>query len=218
MNQFASAQESSNTRSFYLGLTYQPYDWSEQAFEETYSFIANNSDMIFHYFDDGVPWEEASSDSKYHNNVESQLNERMKHIRKNQKITVGVNFLGKDRRTVAFYWGKEDSLPRSGKWANYGINHPDVISAYISYCRSMIKRFNPDYFIYGMEVDSVELDITSKEFQALETVITRTYIELREEFPNLPLVLTFMLAPEEDMHKRKIMVQRLLPSLSAKEG
>ena len=162
INQVVKSHESTDSRSFYLGFTYQPYDWSEHAFEETYSFIDKNSDMIFHYFDDGIPWEEAFSGTKYHHSVESELNKRIDHISKNQKVTLGINFLAKDRRALASYWGKEDSLPRPGKWATRGINHPDVITSYVSYCRSMIKRFNPDFFIYGMEVDSVELDIVKQ--------------------------------------------------------
>ncbi|MCG7893313.1 MAG: hypothetical protein JAZ12_02555 [Candidatus Thiodiazotropha taylori] len=211
MSQLANSDELTDTRSFYLSFTYQPYDWSETAFEDTVSFIDTHSDMVFHYFDDGVPWEEASKDSKYHENMESLLGKRVESITDNQKIAVGVNFLGKDRSTLAAYWGAEDSLPRPGKWNNLNINHPDVINAYISYCRSMITRFKPDYFIYGMEVDSVELDIQSAEFRALESMVSIVYETLREEFPELPLVLTFTLAPEEDMDKHKLMVQKLLP-------
>ena len=199
-----------SSRSALLSFTYQPYDWSDKAFDDTYSFIAENSDMIFHYFDDGVPWVEALSGSKYHANVESELNKRIKHVGSNQKVAVGVNFLGKDRRALASYWGKEDGLERPEEWAARGISDPDVIAAYTKYCRSMIKHFDPDYFIYGMEVDSFELDVESKDFRDLETFISSLHKTLRKEFPELPLVLTFTLLPEEDMHKRKIMVQRLL--------
>ncbi|MBW9259148.1 MAG: hypothetical protein K1562_16170 [Candidatus Thiodiazotropha sp. (ex. Lucinisca nassula)] len=211
MNQLAISDELTDTRSFYLSFTYQPYDWSETAFEETVSFIGKHSDMIFHYFDDGVPWDEASTDSRYHENVESLLSKRIENINDKQKVAVGLNFLDKNRKTLAGYWGATDGLPRPGKWNRLSINHPDVIDAYVSYCRSMIQRFKPDYFIYGMEVDSVELDVQSAEFRALESMVSIIYEMLREEFPKLPLVLTFMLAPEEDMDKRKLMVERLLP-------
>jgi hypothetical protein len=209
--QITIASELENTRSFNLGFTYQPYDWSEDAFEETYSFIRKNSDMISLYFDDGVPWDEALKASQYHDNVMKLINTRIKHIGDNQKVMVGVNFLGKNRRTLADYWGKEDSLPRKGKWAERGINHTKVIEAYVSYCRFMIKRFKPDYFIYGMEVDSVELDITSEEFLKLENMLSEIYKQLRHEFKELPLILTFTLAPDENMEKRKLIVKRLLP-------
>lgn len=208
--QIASAKELANTRSFHLGFTYQPYDWSDSAFEKTYSFIANNSDIISHYFDDGVPWEEALIAKQYHNNVVNQINTRVKHIGNNQKVLVGVNFLGKDRRSLAAYWEREDSLPRQGKWAKHRINHAEVINAYLSYCRYMIERFNPDYFVYGMEVDSVDYDVTSTEYLELESMISTVYKELRKEFSNLPLLLTFTLVPHEDMAKRIAIVKRLL--------
>jgi len=150
MCQTLKAQQLIDSRSFYLGFTYQPYDWSDQAFEDTYSFIDKNSDMIFHYFDAGVPWKEASTESKYHSSVDLEFNNRLKHKRKNQKVTIGVNFLAGDRRSLAPYWGKQDNTPLTGKWAKRGVAHPEVISSYVTYCRSMISRFKPDYFIYGM--------------------------------------------------------------------
>lgn len=205
------AKDMPESRSFYLSFTYQPYDWTDQAFADTYSFIDANSDMIFHYFDDGVPWVESLKGSKFHDNVELQLNQRIAHRKGNQKVGVGANFLGKDRRSLAPYWGEKDNLARPGKWATLNINHPEVISAYIAYCRSLIKRFHPDYFVYGMEVNAALIAVDSKEFEALEKMISAVYAALRKEFADLPLVLTFVLLPEDDMHGRKPMIKRLLP-------
>ena len=211
MTQMVGAQDRNPHRSFYLGFTYQPYDWSDVAFENTYEFIDKNSDIIFHYLDDGIPWGEAFSDSDYHPDVESQLAKRLANKRKNQKVAIGVNFLAKDRRTLAPYWGETDGLPRPGKWADKDIDDPDVITAYTSFCRKLIKEFKPDFFIYGMEVDSVELDIGSTEFRKLEGTISRVHKNLRKDFRQLPLILTFVLAPKKDMRKRVKMIQRLLP-------
>lgn len=210
ISQVVYADTSTDKRSFYLSFTFQPHDWSEQAFEETHSFIEKNGDMIFHYFDDGVPWQEAFQGSEYHKNVESQLNHRIEYLNRRKKIAVGVNFLGKDRISLASYWGETDSLPLRGKWTSRSIDDPDVIKSYISYCRSMIERFSPDYFIFGMEVDSVVLNISSEEFEKLEYTISSVYTSLRNEYPNLPLILTFTLTPPDEMRSRLPMVRRLL--------
>ena len=210
MYQTAAAQQSNGSRSFYLGFTYQPHDWSQTAFDETYDFIGRNSDLIFHYLDDGVPWPEAHAGTPFHRQVESNLDNRLKRLGADQKIAVGVNFLGRDRRSLADYWGEHDGLPRSGVWAGLAIGDDDVIAAYTAYCRSLIRRFKPDYFIYGMEVDSVNLDVSGPAFQNLEKMIAGTYTSLRKEFPGLALVLTFFLGPDEDLHQRMSMVQRLL--------
>ncbi len=211
MNQISLAQDVVESRPFLLGFTYQPHDWSAQAFEETYAFIQKNSDMVFYYFDDGVPWPESFAHSHFHENVEMVLNDRVAHIGENQKVAVGVNFLAKDRRSLAGYWGEVDSLPRSGEWASRGIAHPDVIAAYVSYCRELITHFNPKYFVYGMEIDAVDWDVDNQDFLALEKMVSTVYTQLRREFVDLPLLLTFVLAPEEDMQKRKKVVQRFLP-------
>lgn len=200
-----------SARSFLLGFTYQPYDWSEEAFSETYSFIADNSDMIFHYFDDGVPWGEALAETQYHPNVEKELTTRLKNRRINQGLALGVNFLAKNRRDLASYWGESDGQILPKEWAARRLGDPVTVAAYINYCRSMIQRFQPDYFIYGMEIDSHELAIQSDEFRDLESFVAKVYSALRNEFPDLPLVLTFALLPEGEMEQRRVMLKRLLP-------
>lgn len=70
-----------NGRSFSMGFTYQPYDWSEEAFEMTFNLIDKHGDLIAHYFDNGVPWAEAFQGLPYHPHVEEDIQRRINHQR-----------------------------------------------------------------------------------------------------------------------------------------
>lgn len=204
------AQESKN-RNFFMSFTYQPYDWSEEAFSYTSQFIQSNADAIFLYFDDGVPWVEALNDAPFHKNVHATIKERTELAKYNDRVFVGVNFLGKDRSSLASYWAYEDGLPLPENWSQKNINDPDVIEAYIKYCKRIIESLQPDIFIYGMEVDSVIMDTKDKRFLEFKVFIRSVYAELKQEFPDLNLALTFVLLPEKDMQRKKIMIRELMP-------
>ena len=200
-----------DTRPFFMSFTYQPYDWSGEAFSKTHRFIQNNADATFFYFDDGVPWLEAINDISFHENVKLDIAEKAEQAKKNDKVFVGVNFLGKDRASLASYWAQEDSMDLPEEWAQKSLNDFDVMKAYVTYCKRMIEAFEPDIFIYGMEIDSVKMDIESDDFRILKFFLSSVHKELKKEFPDLTLVLTFVLLPEEDMLQKKDMIQELLP-------
>lgn len=206
----AHAQQQ-DTRPFLMSFTYQPYDWSEDAFSKTHQFIQNNADATFFYFDDGVPWPEALNSSPFHENVNAHIKEHTKQTKKNDKVFVGVNFLGKDRTSLASYWGQEDSMPLPDGWSQKSLDDPDVVTAYTKYCKRMIKSLKPDIFVYGMEIDSIQMDIKDKNFVKLKFFLNSVYKELKKEFPDLTLVLTFVLLPEKDMQPKKDMIKELLP-------
>lgn len=203
--------EEQDSRSFLMSMTYQPYDWSDEAFDETYRFIQKNADATFFYFDDGVPWSEALNGTPFHQNVNADIEEKLLQAQKSDQLFVGVNFLGKDRSSLASYWAKEDSMALPENWAEKTLGDPDVVKAYIQYCKRMIAAFKPTVFIYGMEVDSVRMDVGSKDFEVLQAFISAVYTELKKEFPDVKHVLTFVLLPEEDMRTKVDMVRALLP-------
>ncbi len=207
---FAHANQE-NERPFYMSMTYQPYDWSDQAFADTHAFIRNNADATFFYFDDGVPWPEALQEKPFHDNVEADISAKAKQAKNNKKTFIGVNFLGKDRASLAAYWAEQDSMFLPENWAQKSLKDEEVAKAYIEYCKRMIAAFDPDIFVYGMEIDSINTDVRSEEFLNLKAFLSKVYSQLKKEFPNLPLVLTFVLLPEQDMKQKRQMIKELLP-------
>ena len=93
-------------RSFYQGFIYQPYDWSDEAFEETFRVIGENSDIIGFYFDGFVPWNEAAAKKPYHPVQEQEIQKRINGIKPHQKIFLGTSLLGSDRVSLSGYLGE----------------------------------------------------------------------------------------------------------------
>ncbi|MGR3279288.1 hypothetical protein ACSYAD_29925 [Acaryochloris marina NIES-2412] len=197
-------------RSFYQGFIYQPYDWSDEAFEETFRVIGENSDIIGFYFDGFVPWNEAAAKKPYHPVQEQEIQKRINGIKPHQKIFLGTSLLGSDRVSLSGYLG-EYEIPRTGKWKDKTFDDPEVIAAYLNWCRDLITRFQPDYFMYVAEVDSGLVDVDDPRFQSLLRSVEQIYPVLKQEFPSLPILIEFVLENDEEMSKRADVTQLLLP-------
>ena len=197
-------------RSFYQGFMYQPYDWSEAAFEDTFQVMGDNSDIIGFFLDSYVPWNEAAEQKPYHPVQEQELQKRLNGIRPHQKVFLGTSLLGSDRVSLSGYLGETEE-PRTGKWQDKTFDDPEVIAAYLNWCRDLINRFQPDYFMYVAEVDAGLVDVDDPRFQALFRAVQQIYPALKADYPTLPIMLEFMLESEEEMAKRAAVVQALLP-------
>ena len=197
-------------RSFYQGFIYQPYDWNEAAFEDTFKVMGENSDLIGFYFDSFVPWNESAERKPYHLVQEQEIQKRLNGIRPHQKVFLGTSILGSDRVSLSGYLGK-DEVPRTGKWKNKTFDEPEVIEAYLNWCRDLISRFKPNYFMYVAEVDAGFFDVEDPRFQSLLRAVKQIYPTLKQEYPRLPILLEFMLENDEEMNKRAEVTQLLLP-------
>ena len=197
-------------RTFHQGFIYQPYDWNEAAFEDTFKVMAENSDLIGFYFDSFVPWNESAERKPYHPVQEREIQKRLNGIRPHQKVFLGTSILGNDRVSLSGYLG-ENEVPRSGKWKDKTFDDPEVIEAYLNWCRDLIARFNPNYFMYVAEVDAGFFDVEDSRFQSLLRAVKQIYPVLKKEYPHLPIIIEFMLENDEEMSKRAEVTQLLLP-------
>ena len=199
------------SRSFRMGFTYQPYDWSEEAFATTFNLIGKHGDLIAHYFDNGVPWVEAFQGLPYHPHVEEDIQRRINHQKSGQQVLVAVNMLANDRVSLAGYLAETDGMERPGIWKDKDFDDADMITAYLNYCRYLIKRLNPDYLLYGFEIDSAIIKPQSDKFQKLLVMIEAVYTTLKQENPDLKVILGFNLGDTEYMEERKEAIDKLLP-------
>lgn len=197
-------------RSFYMGFAYQPHDWSEEAFTYAFDKVAEYGDMIGIVFDAHVPWQEAYDGKPYHPVQELEIEKRLNGIRDHHKVLLGLSILGSDRVSLSGNLGETDG-PRTGSWASKTFDDRDVITAYLNYCRDMIGRFDPDYFVYVMEIDAGLSNIDDARFQSLLRAVKKIYPVLKEEFPSLPILLEFSLRNDEEMEARSEVVKALLP-------
>jgi hypothetical protein len=151
-------------------------DWLTQA-------SARDTDVINIHLDHGVPWVEALADTfssstlPYSQSVRDMWTTVRAGIPSGHKIVVSLNPLGVPRNVIAPYFGVgegfiydanvvrvpdgivkdgENRIP-PGPWNSYPLNHPNVKTAYLNYCKRAIDFFHPDYLTVAIEVTATML-------------------------------------------------------------
>ncbi|MFQ6089714.1 MAG: hypothetical protein ACE5K0_12555, partial [Candidatus Methanofastidiosia archaeon] len=199
------------SRSFYMGMTPWPYDFTPEAVEETYKIVNEHTDLIAHHFDDGVPWPEALVLEPYHPNVEEEIDFRVNHLKKDQKVYLALTPISLFRDGLAGYWAEDSNMEMPDDWKDKDFDDSDVITAYINFCRYMIRRFNPDYMAYGIEVNMLA-ESNPDAFKKYLVMAEQVYKILKKENPNLSLFLTIQLDNfVKNKKKQNEVLRQLLP-------
>ncbi len=200
------------TRSFKMGFTNQPFDWNEPAFHKTIELIQRHADTLTIFSDVGIPWVEAYEGRPYSPAIEADLKRQQAFAQDFKHVIVMTSFLGSDRASLSAYAHGETGMAElPGSWANLTFNDPKVVTAYLNYCRDLIERFEPDYFGYVAEVDTVFTDVTETRFINLRDMSKKVYTTLKAEYPDLPIFAEFILGDEPFMEARKQVIRELLP-------
>jgi len=206
---FSGQAGQKQSRSFYMGFTPFQYSWIEDTLATTYKQIGQHGDLILHHLDDGVPWVEAFENKPYHKKVEKELDFRFQHHKTNQRIFVAATPIDFNRKELAGYWGSDKSMKRPDRWKNKSFDDPEIIKAYINYCRKLIKKFNPGYFAYGIEVNLLAYN-NPKDYKKFITLANQVYPALKKEFPGLPVFTSFYMEPPKRLATTKEHITPLL--------
>ena len=180
------------TRTFYMGLTPFPYDITQEAIENTYTFLSQHTDIIAHHFDSGVPWPEAYNNQEYHQQVQQNINTRIQHKNNLQETYLAVTPLNGQRNDIAGYWSEKENQPQKENWKNITFTDPRTITAYINFCENMIQKLEPSYMAYGIEVNMLA-DTEPEIFPEYVLFTKQVFMALKEKHPELPIFLTFQI-------------------------
>lgn len=186
----ATTDVETETRSFFMGFTAFPYDNTVAAHQETYQNVIADGDIFLNHLDHGVPWNEALNNLPFPEEVQNTLDATKTGLGPTTKIVLTATPTDQTRKNLARYWNNDGShQPLPTFWQNKTFDDPDVVSAYINYCRRIIDEVRPDYFAYGIE--------TNASFRKGDTAFTQfliladtVYTTLKADHPNLPIFLT----------------------------
>ncbi|GAB4318571.1 MAG: hypothetical protein Kow00117_08620 [Phototrophicales bacterium] len=182
-------EEDQETRTFYMGFTPFPYAITLEAVHFTYSQIAQDADLIVHHFDSGVPWTEALHNQPYHPNMMNDWEFRRSQVPENHKLLVTVTPISISRDSLAPYRGEAESMPLPPPFDSYNFDHPDVIQAFTNYCRTTIDYFQPDYFVFGIEVNLL-IKLRPELWDAYMVLHQAVYDALKADYPDLPIMVS----------------------------
>ncbi|NER19093.1 glycoside hydrolase family 26 protein [Spongiivirga citrea] len=190
-NDTGQDDQSALNRSFYMGFTPFPFDNTIEALLTSYETTLQNSDIALNHLDFGVPWDEALNGTDFPEEVQNTLVTFKTNLPASHKYIVTATPTSQKRNELAGYWnneGEHESLPIF--WQEKSFDDPDVINAYTNYCKRVINISQPDYFGYGIEVNSSFLENTS-QFNAYKVLVEEVYTELKATFPDIPIFLSF---------------------------
>lgn len=207
---FAPSMPFASSRSFYMGFTPSEYDLTPEALEETYRFIEANADLIVHHRAEGVPWPEALAKKPYHPNVEKDLQLRAQKRNSKQKVFLYLNPLTVTADGLANYWGEESNMERPGKWKEKNFDDPEVLTAYLNFCRDLIQRLRPDFMGYGIEVNGL-LKNKPEQWPKFVPFARQVYTTLKAENPNLPIFVSIQIDTVWEDPKNEKAISDILP-------
>ncbi|MCC6613753.1 MAG: hypothetical protein IT320_09765 [Anaerolineae bacterium] len=177
------------TRPFVLGFTPFPYAISQEAVDFTYEHIAEDADLIVHHFDNGVPWVEALAGEPYSQNIRDDWSYRRQRTPPGHQVLVTVTPVNFMRDGLANYRGAQDDMPLPAPFDSYRFDDPDVATAFLRYCEDIIAHFEPDYFMFGIEVNLL-MKLRPDLWDAYMTLHRQVYETLKAAHPDLPVFVS----------------------------
>jgi len=202
------------TRSFLMGFTAFPYDLTIEAQSDTYEQVAGLSDIFLAHLDHGIPWDEALNDLPFPSEVQNTLDAIKIGLVPNTKVLLTTTPTDQNRKDINRYWNNNGShQPLSSFWQNKTFDDPDVISAYIKYCKRIIDAVQPDYFAYGIETNASfrKDDGAFAQFLTLAEIV---YSTLKTDYPDLPIFLTLQDRSFENSHTELLETSKILIQFS----
>ena len=92
------------TRTFYMGVTPWPADFTLSEVDSAYRFIDTHCDMVSHHFDDGIPYEEAFYNRTMPAVLLQDLQTRKTKTAIGKKVLLSVSALALDRISRPGYY------------------------------------------------------------------------------------------------------------------
>ena len=180
------------TRSFYMGFTPWLYAATVQAETDVYDLLNSQGDLVAHHFQQGIPFNDASTFpnfSNYETNIQNEVNNRINKTNNDKIIYLAVDSLNTARNDLTDFWGTSANMSRPSPWDTRSFDDSNVITSYTNFALELIARFNPEYFNYAPEISDLMVNDATK-FNAFKTFAQQVYTNIKAYYPNLKLMVS----------------------------
>lgn len=180
------------TRSFYMGVTPWPADFTEADLNAAYGFINEHCDIVSQHFDEGIPYEEAYTNSNWPAGLADDVNARAAKIIAGKKVLLSSSALDLTRKAKAPYSKFSVSVAANIKntWEQLPVNDPKVVTAYTNYIAYLVNALHPSFINYGVE--SNEATWSAEDFVLYKDFLSKVFSNLKTKFPSVPIMLSWM--------------------------
>jgi len=172
-------------RSFLMGFTAFPSDFTPQAVLSTRKFVKENADLIAHHIE-GVPWTEALNDQPFPPAFLKEWEDKKLATPANGKVYLAISPGRGDLKPAE----KAPAIPKELKGKSY--DDPLVMKAYLNYCRRAVEFFKPDYLCIGIEANEIQ-GSGGKSWRAYAALHKHIYAQLKKDHPTLPIFASWTL-------------------------
>jgi hypothetical protein len=179
------------TRSFYMGVTPWPANFTVEAVGDAYRFINDHCDMISHHFDEGIPYEEAYRGLSMPDSLRNAVQFRKANTASGKTILLSVAALNLTRHEKADYYNlakQKDSIVNY--WKQLPVNDTKVITAYIQYISYLVDALQPSFVNFGVESNDFNWDPV--KFVQYKDFISKVYPALKAKYSAIPFFVSFM--------------------------
>lgn len=168
-----------NNRNFMMGFSTWPYGPDSDDLDDTYNFIAANSDIYSEQMDDKIPWSAWINSSSLPQPFVDQVNGKLARKIPNKKLVLSVSLFNDGRTGL-----KEDF---NGSAPSYdSLNEQKIEDAYFDHLNYLIQQFQPDYLVAVMEANDF-LKNDSSQWANYKLLMQSIRTRLKQAHPNLPI-------------------------------
>jgi hypothetical protein len=179
-------------RSFYMGVTPWPADFTVEEVDAAYSFINTYCDMVSHHFDEGIPYEEAYNGSNWPDGLLQDIHNRKIKTATGKKILLSSSVLALSRNAKAPYSTHSVTVSPiiKNQWQSLPFNDAKVVTAYINFMKLLIDSLQPSFINYGVESNVESWDATG--FAEYKDFLSKVYQQLKISYPSIPVMVSIM--------------------------
>lgn len=179
------------TRSFYMGVTPWPADFTVAEVDSAYRFTEQYCDIISQHIDDGIPWEEALTGSLWPVDFQNDINYRKSRTPAGKNVFLSVSALNLTRKEKSDYHSTSTvSTAIKDAWKARSFSAPETIEAYKNYLVRLIDHFDPLYVNFGVESNLLTWDPAA--FAQYKTFIATLYPVLKARYPSKLFMVSFL--------------------------
>ena len=167
----------SSPRSFAIGFTTWPYNNEVDAVMDTYKFIEDNADIYAEFLDSEIPWNAWINNTPLPQAFVDNVNFKVSKKIPGRKLLLSTSFLNIGRDNIVA--DLNGSVP-----AHVTFNDPAIREAYLKHLVYLVDRLDPDYLVFGMEVNELLVKASAKwdSYQLLASFIRQS---LKQKYPSL---------------------------------
>jgi hypothetical protein len=183
-------------RRFQMGFTTWPYARTVQAVDNTYRFLADNTDIYAEHIDHFIPWNAWINNNplpaEFVNTIQSKARRKIP----GKKLLLSVGLLNNSRDdlmpdydgTVPVYSRLDDSV---------------IVEAYYKHVKYLTDALHPDKLVIAIEVNKLLL-VNPGKWQEYKSLISQVKMRIKQDYPSLPVSESIMLHVLLDARKNHL--------------